>query len=359
LDPAETRQRLDRLLVSDPLQSPQLTRRIERLAADFRSYADCYPLPLWAPGLELTGEMRGLTEALFPMSRVRAVFTFLLASGCRFPPLLEGTYLGSSASWLDLLHRFRPQICHADPATTLRELAGDPEKRMRFLFALLLPHHFGGTFDRYPGQSQWLAEWLRGSVSRFGGRLRTLDSACGSGEGAYGLAELVGEAGFKGKDCVVHGSTLEPIELFAAAHAYFPHDPERAAEYRNRVAPLLTGEDAVTMEFYLDKVGTVGGAGNYQLILCNGLLGGPLLHDPAELERAIGALAARLAPGGVLLAADRFHAGWRLRVPADKLRSLMQEHGLVPLEIGEGVGGRKAGDIVEGLGAIEARGYRG
>ena len=351
LDPAETEKRLDRLLVTDPLQSPELARGIERLAADFRSYADCYPLPLWAPGLELTGEMRGLSEALFPISRVRAVFTLLLAKGCRFPPLLAGTYLGSSASWLDLLHRFRPQLCHADPATTLRELACDPEKRTRFLFALLLPHHFGGSFDRYPGQSQWLADWLRGSIGRLGGRLRALDSACGSGEGAYGLAELIGTAGFKGKDSVVHGSTLEPIELFAAAHAYFPHDPERAAEYRARVAPLLTGRDAVTMEFYLDEVGAVGGAGNYQLILCNGLLGGPLLHEAAQLERAIGALASRLAPGGVLLAADRFHAGWRLRVPADRLRSLMRAHGLVPLEIAEGVGGWKTGKIVEGLGA--------
>jgi len=341
LEPGETAQRLDRLLVATPLQSPELTRRIDRLAADFRRYAACYPLPFWAPGLVLTGEMRGLTEALFPMSRVRASFRFLLTEGCRFSPFLEGTYLGSSASWLDLLNRFRPQLCCADPATVLRELARDPEKRMRFLFALLLPHHFGGTFDRYPGQSRWLAHWLQGSVAKFGGRLRALDSACGSGEGTYGLAELIAAAGYQGEGCVVHGSTLEPIELFAAAHAYFPHDPERAAEYRGRVAPLLAGRDRVTLEFYLDEVGTVGGEGNYQLILCNGLLGGPLLHEPAELERAIGALASRLAPGGVLLAADRFHAGWRLRVPAAKLRSLMQDHGLVPLEIDEGAGGRK------------------
>jgi hypothetical protein len=339
LEPVETRRRLDRLLVAGPLQSPELTRRIDRLAGEFRSYAASYPLPLWAPGLELTGEMRGLTEALFPISRVRAAFRLLLTEGCHFSPFLEGTYLGSCASWLDLLHRFRPQLCHADPAGTLRELAGDPQKRTRFLFALLLPHHFGGAFDRYPGQSQWLAQWLWGNVGRLGASLRALDSACGSGEGTYGLVELMRDAGFIGKECVVHGSTLEPIELFAAAHGHFPHDPERAAEYRGRVAPLLSGKDAVAMKFYLDEVGTTGGEGNYQLILCNGLLGGPLLHELGELERAVGALASRLAPGGVLLAADRFHAGWRLRVPAERLRSLMREHGLSPLEIDEGVGG--------------------
>jgi len=342
LDPAVAAGRLDRLLVSGELRDPELTRSIDRLAAAFARYAEGYPLPLWAPGLVLTGEMRGLTEALFPMSRVRAVFELLLSKGCRFPPLLSGSYLYSSASWLDLLQRFRPQLCHADPAATLRELAGDPEKRMRFLFALLLPHHFGGAFDRYPEQAQWLELWLRDNVGRLGGRIRALDSACGSGEGTYGLAELIGAAGFRGEESLVHGSTLEPIELFAGAHAFFPHDPDRARDYRRRVAPLVTGSNAVAMEFYLDEVGEVRRESDYHLILCNGLLGGPLLHGPAELAGAIGALAARLLPGGVLLAADRFHAGWRLRVPAEKLRALMRAHGLVPLELPEGVGARKA-----------------
>jgi hypothetical protein len=343
LDPAAIGERLDRLLVPGALRSPELSRSMERLAEEFRRYACCYPLPLWAPGLVLTSEMRGLTEALFPLSRVRIVFEQLLNSGCRFTPLLSGSYLHSSASWLDLLQRFRPQLGHADPAATLRELAQDPGKRLRFLFALLLPHHFGGTFDRYPVQSDWLASWLRANAGRLGGRIRALDSACGSGEGCYGLAELIQGAGYRGEGCVVHGSTLEPIELFAAAHAFFPHDPLREGGYRARIAPLLAGDDAVEMEFYLDEVGTLRRGDCYHLILCNGLLGGPLMHEPAGLARSIGALAARLLPGGVLLAADRFHAGWRLKVPAEELRSLMRAHGLVPLEVPEGVAGGKPG----------------
>jgi len=341
LDPAAAGRRLDRLLVPGALRDPGLARSVDRLAAAFRGYADSYPLPLWAPGLVLTSEMRGLTEALFPMARVRAVFELLFRQGCRFPPLLSGSYLYSSPSWLDLLQRFRPRLGEADPAATLRALAGDPGLRTRFLFALLLPHHFGGAFDRYPGQSRWLAAWLRDNLGRLGGRLRALDSACGSGEGSYGLAELIGAAGFRGGECLVHGSTLEPIELFAAAHAFFPHDAQRERDYRARVAPLLTGGDAVTMKFHLEEVGKVGSERDYHLILCNGLLGGPLLHQPAELDHAIGALAARLLPGGVLLAADRFHAGWRQLVPAEQLRALMRAHGLVPLEVPEGVGGVK------------------
>jgi len=343
LDRAEAVRRLDRLLIPGALRGPGLTRRIDRLEEAFRSYTASYPLPLWAPGLVVTGEMRSLTEALFPISQVRAVCELLLKKGCRFPPLLSGSYLHSSASWLDLLQRFRPQICHADPATTLRELAEDAGKRVRFLFALLLPHHFGGTFDRYPGQSEWLGTWLRDNAGRLGGRIRALDSACGSGEGTYGLAELITAAGYGGEGCAVHGSTLEPIELFAAAHAFFPHDPDRERDYRSRVAPIMARGDAVGMEFYLDEVGRAAGGENYHLILCNGLLGGPLMHEPGELARSVQALASRLAPGGVLLAADRFHAGWRLRVPAEALRTMMRENGLAPLEVPEGVGGEKTG----------------
>jgi hypothetical protein len=342
LDRQEVGLRLDRLLVPGSLLDAETAKRIERLACAFRSYADSYPLPFWAPGLVLNNEMRGLTEALFPMAPVTALFDLVLRRGCRFSPLLSGCYLHSSVSWLDFLNKLRPQLSHADPAATLRELARDAGVRRRFLFALLLPHHFGGAFDRYPLQSQWIAAWLKDNRARLDGRIRALDCACGSGEGTYGVAQLLGGAGFAGEGCVVHGSTLEPIELFAAAHAYFPHDPGREREYRDRVAPLLAKPDAVTMEFYLDEVAAETGRERYQLILCNGLLGGPLLHGPGELYRAIGALASRLAPGGVLLAADRFHAGWRLRVSAGALCEMMRENGLTPLEVPEGVAGAKS-----------------
>ena len=342
LDLSEAKRRLDRLLVPGSLLDETLARRIDRLASDFQRYAACYPLPLWAPGLIIGSEMRASTEALLPMSQVRAVFDLVLRQGCRFPPMLSGSYLHSVASWLDLLQKLRLQLTQADPSAMLRELAKDPEKRRSFLFALFLPHHFGGGFDRYPLQSQWLEAWLKENFGRLKGRIRALDSACGSGEGTYGLAEQISAAGFGGDGCVVHGSTLEPIELFAAAHAFFPHDRDRERDYRGRVAPLFGPTEVVRLEFYLDDVASATGEEKYQLILCNGLLGGPLLHEPAELDRAIRALASRLAPGGVLLAADRFHAGWRLRVPATALSVAMRQHGLTPLDVPEGVAGSKS-----------------
>ncbi len=342
LDRSLAEQRLELLLVPGSLLDHTLAGRIDRLAGAFRNYASCYPLPLWAPGLAIGNEMRSLTEALFPIAPVTAVFDHLLRRSCRFPPQLAGSGLHGAASWLDLVQKLRPQTHHADPSALLRELARDEKIRRRFIFALFLPQHFGAAFDRYPQQSRWLAAWLRDNAGRLKGRMRALDSACGSGEGTYTLAEQIRAAGLGGDGCAVHGSTLEQIELFAAAHLFFPHEPERERQYRARVAPLFQGPDVVSMEFYLEEIANSDREGEYRLILCNGLLGGPMLHEPGELSRAVGKLASRLAPGGVLLAADRFHAGWRQRVPASALDALLREHGLVPLTVPEGVGGRKA-----------------
>ncbi|HJV33437.1 chemotaxis protein CheR [Geomonas sp.] len=341
LDKEEIERRLDLLLVPGALDHPALLTRIERLADSFQSYAGNYPLPLWAPGLAITNEMRGWSEALFPVAEAAAVFAQLLRKGCRFAPLLAGSYLHTSPSWPDLLQKLGTQVEKCDPAPLLRELAADPRRRKGFLFALLLPRHFGGGFDRYPVQSRWLESWLAQHRSRLAGTIRALDSACGSGEGTYGLAELAKRVGFAAEGSHLHGSTIEEIELFAGTHAFFPHDQEREREYRARVAPLLSS-GSIPIRFYLEEVCREAPAEEpYDVILCNGLLGGPLLHEADELSRAVRSLASRLAPGGVLLAADRFHAGWRRRIPAAALRDLLRQHGLTPLQLPEGIGGQK------------------
>ncbi|QWV93280.1 chemotaxis protein CheR [Geomonas oryzisoli] len=338
-DEREIKLRLERLLVPGSLLDARLERRIQRLGAEFASYAAGYPLPLWAPGLAVNNEMRGVTEALFPLARPRAVFELVLRRGCRFSPLLSASYLHSSASWIDLLQKLTPRIS-ADPVPALRLIAEDGDTRAAFLFALMLPQHFGGGFDRYPEQYRWLARWLGEQAGQFSTGMRVLDAACGSGEGTYQAAQLLAQAGL-GAQSTVHGSTLEPIELFAAAHLHFPHDLEREREYRAQVQPLLDGNCAPTLEFYLDRVDAAPQREPYHLVLCNGLLGGPLLHEPTQLAEAFAGLAARLAPGGLLLAADRFHAGWRLRVPREALIACLRTAGLTPTQVPEGIAGIK------------------
>jgi flagellar biosynthesis protein FlhB len=64
-----------------------------------------------------------------------------------------------------------------------------------------------------------------------------------------------------------------------------------------------------------------------------------LLHEKYALEAAITGLAQRVRKGGILLSADRFHAGWRRIVPLFELRRLFAKNGLHCIDLAEGVGG--------------------
>jgi hypothetical protein len=46
-----------------------------------------------------------------------------------------------------------------------------------------------------------------------------------------------------------------------------------------------------------------------------------------------------MAPGGLLLADDRFHGGWKQKCPQQELRALFELKGLHTIEVGEGIGG--------------------
>jgi chemotaxis methyl-accepting protein methylase len=79
----------------------------------------------------------------------------------------------------------------------------------------------------------------------------------------------------------------------------------------------------------------------FDLILCNGLLGGPIIHDTVRLDHIVGSLANLLEPGGILLAADHFHGGWKQKCPQHELRALFEKYGLNYIEASEGIGGLK------------------
>jgi predicted O-methyltransferase YrrM len=82
----------------------------------------------------------------------------------------------------------------------------------------------------------------------------------------------------------------------------------------------------------------------YDLILCNGLLGGPLLHEPGKIEQVMSGLVRRLKPGGLILAADRFHEGWRKLNPNGAREAQLARCGVRILECGEGIGGERISD---------------
>jgi chemotaxis methyl-accepting protein methylase len=186
-------------------------------------------------------------------------------------------------------------------------------------------------------QLSFLREWLAGRRSRQQGPIRLLDAACGTGEGTWELALLLRDLGYTPGDATITGATIEPVELFAAARAFFPHDTERQQGYRQQIAPLLGTGWMERVEFRLEDIRRIADAEEYDVILCNGVLGGPLLHDGEELAAAVSSLAGRLKPGGIMLAADRFHGGWKKMVPQTLLSGMLERQGLQPLSIGDGL----------------------
>ena len=335
--------RLKRLLVSGPLSDHDLERRCTRLTERFRVYAACSPHGMWAPGLILTHDMRSFAEQYLPVAEIGRALERLIVRSLRVAPVLEGSAIRTAATWPDLLGQLQPVIGHPNPGRLLRELLDDGEERRRFLWRVFLPSRYGCDFDRYPEQGKFLRRWLSQSQIPSNGVVRCLDAACGTGEGTYELARLVHESVAGRSDWLVDGVTLEPLELFAGAHGYFPHDPARQAAFRCRVTALMAMFPAKRLSFERGDLAADGSAAGpgYGVIVCNGLLGGPFLHEEQLLAAAVANLAARLEPGGILLASDRFHGGWKKRICRDDLRRLLAGCGLRLLPAEEGIAGVK------------------
>ena len=339
LDPAIIQARMLQFLVPGPIHDRDLDNRIARLEESFHRYSALAPFGLWAPGLAVTAEMRAYTEAHLPLAQIAGAFRQLFTLSLHVPPFLPASPLQTAACWLDLLHAMQSLVEEANPARLLRLLLHDGAFRTRFLFAFFLPVRYGNGFARYPAQAEFLGNWL---MDNDRGVLRCLDAACGSGEGCYDLALLLRERGYPPESFRLQAVTIDPLELFAAAHGWFPHDPCRQERFR-LVRENLAESVCARIIFSLGDLcsGGVGEEESYDVILCNGFLGGPFLHDREALADVVARLCAQLRPGGILLAADRFHGGWKRLVPEEKIREILVENGLTPVAVQEGIGGKK------------------
>lgn len=335
--------RLQRLLIFGPISDDDLERRCTRLTERFRVYAACSPHGMWAPGLILTHDMRSFAEQYLPVAEIARALERLIVRSLRVEPVLEGSAVRTAATWPDLLGQMQPVTRHSNPGRFLRELLVDSEERRRFLWRVFLPPRYGCDFDRYPEQGLFLRHWLSQAQIPSNGVVRCLDAACGTGEGTYELARLVHESLAGRSDWLIDGVTLEPLELFSGAHGYFPHDPARQAAFRCRVTSLLEAFPAKHLFFERGDlaVGCSDAGPGYGVIVCNGLLGGPFLHEKRQLSVVVANLAARLELGGILLADDRFHGGWKKRICRDDLRGLLAGCGLRLLPAEEGIAGVK------------------
>jgi chemotaxis methyl-accepting protein methylase len=219
----------------------------------------------------------------------------------------------------------------------LEQLLCDPELRMKFLFWSFMPQRFyGAGSDRYAGQTVMIRDWIRQRRLR-GVRLRCLDAASGDGANSYALARLLAEQGWRPDRFRIEGWTIEPLEAWAAAHGCFPHDPLREQLFRRESADCFERGFAGEIRFYCADILNAPQAEPFDLIICNGLIGGPIIHDNRSMATVVRTLAGLLVPGGMLLAANHFHGGWKQKCPQGELRALFEQSGLVNVEAAEGI----------------------
>ena len=341
-------------LLADELDAKTFRSYINSLNRRFDIYASTCPEPLIAPGLIVTTETRIQSELYLPIADITAAFYRLYAAALTYPPILSSTPFHHSMSWADTFVEMPPFLqFSANPALLLDKLLTERETLQEFLFWSFLPRRFYGSLGRYPVQQNFVGEWLITVGKR---PLHCLDAACGTGEETYALALLLSEQGFAPEQICIKGWTLEPLEVWVAAHIRFPHDLRREALLRDVATALFQRGYDRSISFCCRDILTIPSAtespmemcgsavidkNRFDLILCNGLLGGPIIHDKKTVNQAVGNLAKLLAPGGILLAADHFHGGWKQKCPQGELRAFLEHNGLKYVETGEGVGGLK------------------
>jgi len=328
---------LTRLLVPGNIMDSCLNSYCRRIQERFAILCSTCPSPQWHKGLIITPEIRCQTELYLPVKEIQAAFRYLLLRSCRYSPFFPAVPIFSALSWADALERINQPCLSYNPARIIAEVSVDQELRKKFLAALFIPQRFGGGFNRYPLQKIYLKEWFSGRNKK---GISVLDAACGSGEGVYELAIMIAAAGFHPESAFVHGCTIEPLELAAAAHGWFPEDSGRELSVTRMIESASKRGCPEAISFFREDIcRPLENSALYDVVICNGLLGGPLLHEHARLEAAVKALVGRVTKGGLLLAADRFHDGWRRVVPLDELKLLFVKYGIRLVDLPEGVGG--------------------
>jgi len=336
-------------ILSPGIQPHVFRNDIRRLRSMFNAYRNACPPPWFACNLAITPETHYQSELWLPLTLIKPVFERFYRTALTYPPVLSSTPLNSSASWAGVVAALPSFFdCSADPSTLLEQLLSDDDLRLQFLCWSFMPRRFyGNGSDRYPAQAECIRNWLALRQQKES-QLRCLDAACGDGAATYGLVRLLLQQGWQPERFAVEGWTLDPLEVWAAAHARFPHDPTRQLEFRASISSLFSGGAQQRIIFramdvedsHSNQIFTTNRT-DFDLIVCNGLLGGPIINQPHRIGTIVRNLADLLRPDGLLLAADHFHGGWKKSTTGEALGKVFRSCGLKVIEAGEGLGGIK------------------
>ncbi len=332
--------------VSDLIQSPLIhacpvddsfKTGLLRLQQLFSIYSSTSPEPLPAPGLAISPEIRLQSELYIPVNRIRQLFYRLYEKSLNYSPILSSSPFYKALSWADCYSKFPEWLqISPNPAILIKHLLNDEQLLTRFIFYSFLPKRFNGSgFGRYPKQLLHIRRWFSEQFNR---PIRLLDAASGTGEGTWELLELSAKRGINKELITVEGWTLEPLEVWVAEKQDMPHELERSQNYKSRVKPLLEQDWGNQISFKVfDLLSECCDPMVFDLIICNGLIGGPIVNHPVQNRQLLKNLTGMLAPDGILLLADHFHGGWKKQGISSIIEIILNEYGFEINSAGEGI----------------------
>ncbi|MBT3377713.1 MAG: class I SAM-dependent methyltransferase [Lentisphaerae bacterium] len=281
----------------------RFNQRWTRRLTIFRRHAG---VPLWAAGVVVDARLRQSHERYLPVGEfcdgLYTVAQYALPHVTWVPGVLCGPRQRPLRGPRNRRPLSLPDLWAALPVSFAGRLTFRPDEVVPLLCALADPPRHGTRAGRYPVQLAGVREWLG---SRRPGPVRALDIGCGVGHGTLELANALDAAEAGMVACV--GVTAEPLEVWMATHRRLPHDPAREDE----LAALPVGKSVL----FLAGTGmNVPCRGGFQLVVCNGLVGGDFLSTAEDFRALLRELDRLLAEGGLVSLANRFHEGAQQRV---------------------------------------------
>ena len=261
--------------------------------------------PWWTPDVVITPEMRHQYELYLPIAEfcrnLRA-----LARGILSHPSWTPRVLGQPEECTGRAPRAQtppslPDLWARLPAKLAGRVTFEADELLPFFCALADPGSFGTAPRRYPEQ---LAALRREFAEFAKSPLRMLDLGCGVGHGTLEAASAAVDCGVRNLRAI--GVTREPLEAWMAANRDLPHDPARTAQLRDY--PLDCPVHFIAADLLQAPL-----SANFDVILCNGVVGERFVNSAAQFSALLAELARLLAPGGIVFLADHFHEGARKR----------------------------------------------
>lgn len=245
------------------------------------------PPPWWGPGLRLDGAIRATYNQYLPIN------AYLRDLERLFRLFLPGSWIPDDLRSRRFLSV--PDFWHSLP-TRFHTLCPSPEDLFPLACALASPARFGHAAERY---SEQLPLLLAAVAQIKKSSPLILDLGCGVGLDTYACAAHL--AAHDLSACVL-GITREPLEVWMAVNRQLPHVGQEEQAFPPE-------SDACPVSFAVGDLFSVSLRRRADIIICNGLLGGPALYRRKHLQQAWNCLIRLAAPGALLMAGNRFHAG--------------------------------------------------